>query len=130
MGVPFEALLPYAIMLGMFGFTGAALSKIRHMQNGGKRARHSIDQWDRQSTALPLPSLLPAQRFHLTTAFPLRSPPHKYRAQPRSTDTTLTNTVMDRDRRLTGFLRGQTDRVDAPPGFELNNPWRVETRIL
>lgn len=31
----------------MFGFTGAALSKIRHMQNGGKRARHSIDQWDR-----------------------------------------------------------------------------------
>ena len=66
MGVPFEALIPYGIMLGvwhdvfhsmvqpltgmqMFGFTGAALSKIRHMQNGGKRARHSIDQWDRQS---------------------------------------------------------------------------------
>ena len=33
--------------------------------------------------------------------------------------------VMDRDRRLTGFLRGQTDKVEAPPGFELNNPWRV-----
>jgi len=32
---------------------------------------------------------------------------------------------MDRDRRLTGFLRGQTDKVEAPPGFELNNPWRV-----
>lgn len=32
---------------------------------------------------------------------------------------------MDRDRRLTGFLRGQTDNVQAPPGFELNNPWRV-----
>ncbi|TVY87616.1 hypothetical protein LAWI1_G006160 [Lachnellula willkommii] len=70
MGVPFEALLPYAIMLGvsppsriqssdllrrlMFGFTGAGLSKIRHMQNGGKRARHSIDQWDRQSTSYTL----------------------------------------------------------------------------
>ena len=33
--------------------------------------------------------------------------------------------VMDRDRRLTGYLRGQTDKVEAPPGFELNNPWRV-----
>jgi len=36
-------------MAQMFGVTGAGLSKIRHMQNGGKRARHSIDQWDRQS---------------------------------------------------------------------------------
>ena len=34
-------------------------------------------------------------------------------------------TVMDRDRRLTGFLRGQTDIPAAPLGFELNNPWRV-----
>ncbi|KAL2075367.1 hypothetical protein VTL71DRAFT_310 [Oculimacula yallundae] len=50
MGVPFEALIPYGIMIGMFGLTGAGLSKIRHMQNGGKRARHSVDQWDRQST--------------------------------------------------------------------------------
>lgn len=33
--------------------------------------------------------------------------------------------VMDRDRRLTGFLRGQTDRPIAPPGFELSNGWRV-----
>ncbi|KAM3075504.1 hypothetical protein ACMFMG_007650 [Clarireedia jacksonii] len=51
MGVPFEALLPYGIMLGMFGITGAGLSKIRHMQNGGKRARHSVDAWDRQSNS-------------------------------------------------------------------------------
>lgn len=33
--------------------------------------------------------------------------------------------VMERDRRLTGFMRGQTDQPAAPPGFELNNPWRV-----
>lgn len=32
---------------------------------------------------------------------------------------------MDRDRRLTGHIRGQTDNVEAPLGFELNNPWRV-----
>lgn len=35
------------------------------------------------------------------------------------------NLVMDRDRRLTGHLRGQTDQVAAPLGFEVNNPWRV-----
>lgn len=35
------------------------------------------------------------------------------------------NIVMDRDRRLTGFLRGQTDNPSAPLGFELNSPWRV-----
>ncbi|RMY34540.1 hypothetical protein D0864_16701 [Hortaea werneckii] len=54
MGVPFEALIPYAICLGMFGVSGAALSKIRHMQNGGKRGRHSVDQWDRQSMCISL----------------------------------------------------------------------------
>ncbi|KAF8866820.1 hypothetical protein BDZ45DRAFT_700399 [Acephala macrosclerotiorum] len=86
MGVPFEALIPYGIMLAMFGVTGAGLSKIRHMQNGGKRGRHSVDQWDR--------------------------------------------VMMDRDRRLTGFLRGQTDNPIAPTGFELNNPWRLEKRII
>lgn len=44
-----------------------------------------------------------------------------------STDTAA---VMDRDRRLTGFLRGQTDNPIAPTGFELNNPWRVGHTIL
>jgi hypothetical protein len=34
----------------MFGATGAGMSKIKHMQNGGKRARRSIDQWDRVRT--------------------------------------------------------------------------------
>jgi hypothetical protein len=37
--------------------------------------------------------------------------------------------VMDRDRRLTGYLRGQTDNPSAPAGFELNNPWRVGREI-
>ncbi|KAM0716488.1 hypothetical protein Q7P37_007933 [Cladosporium fusiforme] len=86
MGVPFEALIPYGIMLAFFGVSGAGLSKIRNMQNGGKRPRHSVDQWDRQ--------------------------------------------MMDRDRRLTGYLRGQTDQAVAPDGFELSNGWRVEKRAL
>ena len=40
-------------------------------------------------------------------------------------DDTDNSVVMDRDRRLTGYLRGQTDNPVAPAGFELNNPWRV-----
>lgn len=33
--------------------------------------------------------------------------------------------MMDRDRRLTGYLRGQSDRPIAPAGFEFSNGWRV-----
>ncbi|EGU75363.1 hypothetical protein FOXB_14124 [Fusarium oxysporum f. sp. conglutinans Fo5176] len=80
MPVPFEALLPYAIMIGMFGISGTGLAVIKTWQNEGKRPRYSVDQWDRQ--------------------------------------------MMDRDRRLTGTLRGQTDKPEAPLGFELNNPWK------
>lgn len=32
---------------------------------------------------------------------------------------------MERDRRLTGYLRGQTDKANAPPGFEVSNAWKV-----
>ncbi|KUI62210.1 hypothetical protein VM1G_05205 [Cytospora mali] len=85
MPVPFETLLPYGIILAMFGISGAGLSTVKYYQNGGKRARRSLDQWDRQ--------------------------------------------MMNRDRRLTGFLRGQSDNPIAPPGYELNNPWKVETRM-
>ncbi|KAH7093088.1 hypothetical protein FB567DRAFT_557134 [Paraphoma chrysanthemicola] len=86
MGVPFEALLPYAIMTGFFAFSAVSVGKLREIQNGGKRGRRGIDQWDKQ--------------------------------------------MMERDRRLTGFARGQTDKAAAPPGFELNNPWRCEERFM
>lgn len=36
----------------MFGITGAGLSSIKNYANGGKRARRSLDQWDRQSKKL------------------------------------------------------------------------------
>jgi hypothetical protein len=32
---------------------------------------------------------------------------------------------MDRDMRLTGVFRAQSDNPEAPLGFELNNPWKV-----
>ncbi|KAF4968032.1 hypothetical protein FSARC_4529 [Fusarium sarcochroum] len=53
MPVPFEALLPYAIMIGMFGISGTGLAVIKTWQNEGKRPRYSVDQWDRQSTIRP-----------------------------------------------------------------------------
>jgi hypothetical protein len=39
-------------------------------------------------------------------------------------------TVMDRDRRLTGYLRGQIDQPTAPAGFEVSNGWRVSYASL
>ncbi|QYS95932.1 hypothetical protein H0G86_003199 [Trichoderma simmonsii] len=35
--------------------------------------------------------------------------------------------VMERDRRLTGTLRGQTDNPEAPLGFEFSNGWKVKS---
>lgn len=32
---------------------------------------------------------------------------------------------MERDRRLTGSMRGQTDNAVAPAGFELSSAWKV-----
>ncbi|OAK96193.1 hypothetical protein IQ06DRAFT_351636 [Phaeosphaeriaceae sp. SRC1lsM3a] len=96
MGVPFEALIPYAIMTGFFAFSAVSVGKLKEIQNGGKRARRGMDQWDRLCAAI----------------------------------LTAIQQMLERDRRLTGFMRGQTDRPVAPPGFEVNNPWRCESRFL
>ncbi|KAJ4293925.1 hypothetical protein N0V88_005439 [Collariella sp. IMI 366227] len=47
MPVPFETLIPYGIIIAMFGISGAGLNKIKNMQAGGKRHRWSVDQWDK-----------------------------------------------------------------------------------
>jgi len=51
------------------------------------------------------------------------------RKRPRRAIDAWDKQMMERDLRLTGSLRGQTDIPEAPPGFELNNPWKVERRI-
>ena len=51
----------------------------------------------------------------------LSSPP----LPPDSSETDTEAAVMDRDYRLTGKFREQTDSVKAPVGFDVNNPWRV-----
>jgi hypothetical protein len=48
MGVPFEALLPYGIILGMFGLSGYGISFVKGFANDGKKARWNRDLWDRQ----------------------------------------------------------------------------------
>lgn len=48
MGVPFEALIPYGIIIGMFGITSTGLSILKSYQNDGKKARWNLDAWDRQ----------------------------------------------------------------------------------
>ncbi|KAJ9614206.1 hypothetical protein H2200_002342 [Cladophialophora chaetospira] len=85
MGVPFEALLPYVIMVGMFGVTGAGLASIKYYANDFKQPRRQLDVWDRQ--------------------------------------------MMERDYRLTGKHRGQSDTVAAPSAFEVNSRWKAEPRI-
>ncbi|CAI4215432.1 unnamed protein product [Parascedosporium putredinis] len=94
MPLPFETLIPYGIMVVMFGATGIGLATVKHFESGKKRPRYSVDHWDRPAID----------------------------TNPR--------VVMERDMRLTGSLRGQTDNPVAPPGFEYNNPWKLEKRIL
>ncbi|KAE8392075.1 hypothetical protein BDV23DRAFT_60344 [Aspergillus alliaceus] len=48
MGVPFEALIPYGIIVGMFGVTGVGLTAVKWLSNDGKKARWNRDLWDRQ----------------------------------------------------------------------------------
>ncbi|RMZ88537.1 hypothetical protein DV736_g4223, partial [Chaetothyriales sp. CBS 134916] len=85
MGVPFESLIPYALMVGMFGITGAGLAVTKLITNNGKRPRWNMDGWDRQMT--------------------------------------------QRDYRLTGVFREQTDAVEAPVGFEVSSRWKFEKSV-
>ncbi|KAJ5043799.1 hypothetical protein NUH16_000592 [Penicillium rubens] len=52
MGVPFEALLPYGIIITMFGVSGYGLHYVKRFANDGKKARWNRDLWDRQSECL------------------------------------------------------------------------------
>ncbi|EEA20268.1 hypothetical protein EYB26_005347 [Talaromyces marneffei] len=84
MGVPFEALLPYGIIIGMYCVTGVGLSITKYYANDHKKARWNRDVWDKQ--------------------------------------------MMERDFRITGSMRGQSTNAEAPTGFEVSNPWKLEKR--
>ncbi|RJE24808.1 hypothetical protein PHISCL_02828 [Aspergillus sclerotialis] len=102
MPVPFEALIPYGIIVACFGVTGVGLHYVKTFANDGKRARWNTDLWDRAD--------------HVPTV--------------TNANDNLLDTVMERDMRLTGSKRGQSTNAIAPKGFEVSNPWKLEKRIV
>ncbi|KAI8984120.1 hypothetical protein BDF20DRAFT_971336 [Mycotypha africana] len=85
MPVPFEALIPFGIIAGMFTVTATGLGITRYLTNEGKPTRYGLDNWEKQ--------------------------------------------MMERDRRLTGTLRGQSVKPIAPAAFATNSIWYLEKKI-
>ncbi|KAF8338825.1 uncharacterized protein EI90DRAFT_2990739 [Cantharellus anzutake] len=79
MPVPWEALIPFGLLTGMFAATGTLFSVVRRGQNDGKPPRYNLESWDEM--------------------------------------------MMDRDKRLTGSRRGQSDNHVAPESFKTNSIW-------
>ncbi|CAG8778922.1 31094_t:CDS:2, partial [Racocetra persica] len=48
MPVPFEALIPLGIIIGMIGVTGTLLNYTKRIRHEGKPPRISLDTWDKQ----------------------------------------------------------------------------------
>ncbi|KAI9355545.1 hypothetical protein BD770DRAFT_366725 [Pilaira anomala] len=82
MPVPFEALLPFAIIASFYAVTATGLNVTRYYSNDKKPTRYGLDTWEKQ--------------------------------------------MMERDRRLTGSLRGQSDFPIAPSAFATNSIWYLE----
>lgn len=51
MPVPFEGLLPYALMTAFFGLAGQGVGFIRYWDNGWKYDRYDLDEWDQKMMA-------------------------------------------------------------------------------
>jgi len=46
MPVPWEALIPFGLLTGMFGITGTLFSTVRRGHNDGKPPRYGLESWD------------------------------------------------------------------------------------
>ncbi|KAJ6089875.1 hypothetical protein N7467_005091 [Penicillium canescens] len=110
MGVPFEALLPYGIIITMFGATGYGLHYVKRFANDGKKAR-----WNRDLKV----------RYHRHIHDTNDSNPLGGICQANNSP----RIVMERDQRITGAFRAQSSNHQAPPGFDVSNPWKIEKRI-
>ncbi|KAJ5762415.1 uncharacterized protein N7511_005797, partial [Penicillium nucicola] len=102
MGVPFEALLPYGIIIGMFGVTGYGLHYVKRFANDGKKARWNRDLWDRVSHSFKVSYNRTNNR---NDSKPLKEPCQADNSR----------TVMERDQRITGAFRAQSSNHQAPP---------------
>ncbi|KAJ6259783.1 hypothetical protein Dda_5424 [Drechslerella dactyloides] len=49
MPVPWETILPFAIVVAMFGISGTGLATSAYVANGYKPKRWALDVWDKQS---------------------------------------------------------------------------------
>ncbi|WFD18756.1 hypothetical protein MCAP1_000967 [Malassezia caprae] len=47
MPVPFEAVIPMAIVATLFTVTGTGFSGVSRLANEGKPLRHNVDEWER-----------------------------------------------------------------------------------
>ncbi|WFD17352.1 hypothetical protein MARU1_003402 [Malassezia arunalokei] len=47
MPVPFEAVIPMAIVGVLFAVTGTGYSAVSRLANEGKPLRHNLDEWER-----------------------------------------------------------------------------------
>ncbi|KAJ6155158.1 hypothetical protein N7470_005724 [Penicillium chermesinum] len=117
MGVPFEALIPYGIVIGMFTVAATGISYTKHFTNEGKKPRWNNDLWDRQSKLGRSMNIRFLPKYGVGLS-------HRIWANIQS------QIVMERDLRLTGSLRGQINNPQAPKGFEVSKPWKVENRIF
>ncbi|KAF3912142.1 hypothetical protein ABW21_db0205788 [Orbilia brochopaga] len=113
MPLPWETLLPFAIVVAMFGISGAGLATSAYVANGYKPKRWALDVWDNVRSFYCSQS--PAQAIY----HPLTYSIHATEQQ-----------MMRRDERLTNVWRGQTDAPRAPKGYELSSRWRLEKKIL
>ncbi|KAK9479187.1 hypothetical protein V1514DRAFT_328703 [Lipomyces japonicus] len=79
--IPFEALLPYGVIITMVVVAATGSTVFSTLKNDGKKQRLNKDDWDRL--------------------------------------------MIERDLRLTGRFRAQTDELSARPGFELSSTWKA-----
>ncbi|CAG7848530.1 SubName: Full=Related to Hesp-767-Melampsora lini {ECO:0000313/EMBL:CCA66562.1} [Serendipita indica DSM 11827] len=86
MPVPWEALIPFALLTTMFGVGGTLFKTTRTINNDGKTPRYNIDNWEQM--------------------------------------------MMNRDKRLTGSIRGQSSNPKAPPEFATNSIQSVKKLLV
>ena len=121
MGIPFETLLPYAVCLGVClirSFQALLLTLFSTDVRSCRRwlvKTEAHAKWWQEGEAFDRHM---GQAEYVVTS-------HGETRDQRPALTFVA--VMERDYRLTGYLRGQSDRVKAPKGYELGSRWKVRS---
>jgi hypothetical protein len=108
MGIPFEALLPYGIMIGLFGVTVSSSKQLKRATKADNMTRASGCL--RSDTTQTTRKDQGGTWIHGRDRVRVCKIIHGILADLAA--------VMARDLRITGVFRGQSDAVEAPAGFE------------